>query len=345
MSIKSAFARESGVLSGVNCLTRTCLPFSRRAAWRCLLAATVCAVLVIGGLALDPQQKTRIDGTPRMVCGPRSAACPLSLLDGNHLARKPELQVAGSVKLFIAITSAYQNTKLRQAVRKTWLNYWTLWGGQITHRFFFGETDNATLRGMLDVESRTYNDVVVLPFFDSYRNLSRKTMWLSRWAVDNYNFTYLLKIDDDTFLRLDRYVVKLQAKPTQRFYYGNADPYYLPERGGKQGVTEEEYPTSWGRGPPWQHGFIYTMSHDCVNWIAAALPEPKIYLEDINTALILAEHNLSTPSMVGIRSSGCTEDMVATHYASIECMHHWYLNSLCGASMCSESSWTDDNTV
>jgi len=254
---------------------------------------------------------------------------------------QPPLAATGELpklKLFIGITTAYRNEPLRDAVRNSWLRYHSLWDNQWAYRFFLGETNEPDLYAAAVAEQSKNQDIVFLPFLDTYNNLSRKTMWLSGWAVDHYDFTFLLKIDDDTFLRLDRYVGLLQGKPTEGFYYGMAEGGYSPARDGKWAVPESEFP-SGKVGPPWQHGFIYTMSRDCAIWLKEALPEPRIHLEDINTAIILADHHVAVPGMPGIMGSGCSEGMIASHYSGGDSMLNWYHNSVTGSTICSATPW------
>eukprot|EP01116_Phalansterium_solitarium_P018258 TRINITY_DN4786_c0_g1_i1.p1 TRINITY_DN4786_c0_g1~~TRINITY_DN4786_c0_g1_i1.p1 ORF type:complete len:568 (+),score=229.93 TRINITY_DN4786_c0_g1_i1:167-1870(+) len=244
------------------------------------------------------------------------------------------------VELFIGISTAFQNADLRLAVRETWLRYHSLWDGKIVHRFFVGQTANTELLATVQAENDKYKDIVFLPFMDTYNNLSLKTMHLSKWATDHYDFTYLLKMDDDTFLRLDRYVARLQNKPIEMFYYGLAEPGWQPHRKGKWAVSYEDWPDG-KEGPPWQHGFIYTMSFDCATWLGDALPKPRLHLEDVNTGIILSDHGVAAPYMGGILGSGCSEDMTASHYVPGSTMREWYRNSLTGRTMCSNTPYSD----
>jgi hypothetical protein len=51
---------------------------------------------------------------------------------------------------------------------------------------------------------RDENDIVHVPAVDLYEWLPQKTYHLLKYAVDNYDFDYLYKCDDDTFVHLDR---------------------------------------------------------------------------------------------------------------------------------------------
>ena len=81
---------------------------------------------------------------------------------------------------------------------------------------------------------------------------------------------------------------------------------YVPDRGGKWGVTKEEFPylnvsynfvfmcDRYNEGPPFMNGFFYIISSDYVKAIAEKANDrswPKLWLEDVNVGILLNEHN------------------------------------------------------
>jgi len=191
-------------------------------------------------------------------------------------------------KLIIGITTSYteKSLKLRKAARETWLNYSTLWNGNWTYFFFLGQPaeDNAKIIP----EELRYNDLIFLPNLDTYRNLSYKTMYMCKWMTEHYNFDFLLKMDDDVFVRLDKYVEVIKDIVPFKYWAGIQIPSYIPLREGKWGVSLEDFPYS--SGPAWVHGFFYTMSYDCTYEVGIRSKNsswPKIYLEDIFNKITL----------------------------------------------------------
>jgi len=174
-----------------------------------------------------------------------------------------ETQSQKSVKLFLGITTSFdeKGRKLRDTVRKTWLNYDNPCKGFVEHKFFLGispEGKNVTQ------EELALGDIVFLPFIDTYQNLSRKTMQVCKWATDHYDFDYMAKMDDDTFMRLDRIVPYLIKNGSlSKYYAGKTHPVWRPTRDptiSKWAVSEKEFPQD--KGPAWAQGFLYFLSYD-----------------------------------------------------------------------------------
>jgi hypothetical protein len=61
----------------------------------------------------------------------------------------------------------------------------------------------AEVEAELAAEQAQHGDLARLTFPERYENLLDKTVETFRWAADSFRFDYLLKIDDDTLMRLD----------------------------------------------------------------------------------------------------------------------------------------------
>lgn len=95
-------------------------------------------------------------------------------------------------RILVGICSCIQNREKRQAVRETWLSENQ---DQFTTVFFVGESG-----GVLTDEI----DTVVVPSPDDYESLPAKVTSFFRRALQDYEFEWLFKCDDDTYLALDR---------------------------------------------------------------------------------------------------------------------------------------------
>jgi len=42
-----------------------------------------------------------------------------------------------------------------------------------------------------------------------------------RWATSSYSPEFVVKVDDDTFLRVDLLFTELQGRPRERLFYGH----------------------------------------------------------------------------------------------------------------------------
>lgn len=95
-------------------------------------------------------------------------------------------------KLMLIICSCMQHKALRQACRETWLSNLP---PEVDYRFFVGS----------DEALPDEPDVVNLPgVSDTYIGLPEKMMAAIEWAHKNLQWEYLGKVDDDTYLRVDR---------------------------------------------------------------------------------------------------------------------------------------------
>ena len=95
-------------------------------------------------------------------------------------------------KLLLAICSCVKNKALRQACRETWLS---LLPPGVDYRFFVSS----------ETPLPDESDVVHLPgVSDTYIGLPEKMMAAIEWAHSNLQWDYLGKVDDDTYLRVDR---------------------------------------------------------------------------------------------------------------------------------------------
>jgi len=238
-----------------------------------------------------------------------------------------------STKLLLAFTTAYdeKSRKLRDTVRKTWLNYDNAWKGRIEYKFFLGKSP---YHKTISNDELALGDMVFLNFIDTYENLSQKTMHLCKWATENYDFDYMAKMDDDTFLRLDRFVdFLIKNGSLSKFYAGKSHPKWTPTRDpniSKWAVTEKEFPGT--KGPAWVQGFLYVLSYDSALFIGSKLTDPKypmLKLEDVNTAFMMEEYGAKPVNIEGISIwPRCKEELMAMHYSNSTQMYQFYLASL-----------------
>lgn len=243
------------------------------------------------------------------------------------------------VILFIAISSGYtESSKLkRQAIRETWLKYEHKWEKHMEYKFFMG-TPSEDVALSAKVDPFRERDIVYGPYVDTYRNLSLKTLHMAKWTRRHFNFRILLKVDDDSFVRLDRvpdYIESILKSRGQtidtasQFYWGPTGSYFTPDRTGKFALTYEEFPFS--KGPPWVSGFFCGLSPDCVEAISEQL-WPQVSLEDINTALILDRNKtLPTPLEEVVAQwsvQRCRSNAVVLHYVGRREIYGLYKASL-----------------
>lgn len=110
-------------------------------------------------------------------------------LPGHELI--PVNQPKKKARILVGICSCNNAGNRRAACRETWLSHPQ---PDVECRFFLGR------REPLPAEP----DVVNLWVDDGYNHLPAKGLAFYRWALENYDFEWLFKCDDDTYLSLER---------------------------------------------------------------------------------------------------------------------------------------------
>ncbi|EFN52007.1 hypothetical protein CHLNCDRAFT_10529, partial [Chlorella variabilis] len=104
----------------------------------------------------------------------------------------------------------YNYEARRKALRATWLpssqqELDRLQGEQrILVRFVIGHSADAEQEAALNAEEAQHRDFVRLNLTEGYANLPTKTLAFLRAVTTQYDPQYIVKIDDDVYLRLDR---------------------------------------------------------------------------------------------------------------------------------------------
>lgn len=95
-------------------------------------------------------------------------------------------------QIVVGICSCVSMKNRRDAIRQTWLRHSP---SNIICKFFLGS--NPLLEG-------DGVDTIILDSPDDYEHLPKKVFDFFRYALENYEFDWLFKCDDDTYLALDR---------------------------------------------------------------------------------------------------------------------------------------------
>ena len=129
------------------------------------------------------------------------------------------------ILMFIAIMSAPEWIHRRNALRRSWL---TQCKKHNTSCYFF--TDALDTHGdrlpdeisvALEQEQFLHKDII-LTGSPGGINFSRRYLWIINWANRNYKFDFLLRVDDDYFICMDRLFLELPYRKTVRnLYWGH----------------------------------------------------------------------------------------------------------------------------
>ncbi|KAK8952603.1 Beta-1,3-galactosyltransferase 15 [Platanthera zijinensis] len=180
-----------------------------------------------------------------------------------ELLKASPLPAHKGVDLFVGVFSTANNFKQRMAVRRTWMQYPAVRHGNVAVRFFVGLHKNQLVNEELWKEGRTYGDIQLMPFVDYYNLITWKTVAICIYGSKIASAKYVMKTDDDSFVRIDEMLSSLNnTNVTRGLLYGLISKDDKPNRnpGTKWFISPEEWPGQ--TYPPWAHGPGYVVSKD-----------------------------------------------------------------------------------
>ncbi|CAN6213425.1 unnamed protein product [Urochloa humidicola] len=225
------------------------------------------------------------------------------------------------VEIFIGILSSANHFAERMGVRKTWMSA-VRESPNTVARFFVALHGRKEVNVELKKEAEFFGDIVFVPFLDNYDLVVMKTLAICHYGVNVVSANYVMKCDDDTFVRLDSVVAEIKKVPSGRsLYMGSINIQHKPLRNGKWAVTYEEWPEEVY--PAYANGPGYVLSSDIVDFIMSEFTKQGLTLfkmEDVSMGLWVERFNRTRP-VEYIHSSkfcpyGCTDDYYTAHYQS-----------------------------
>ncbi|KOM28211.1 hypothetical protein LR48_Vigan511s003400 [Vigna angularis] len=203
-----------------------------------------------------------------------------------------------NVELFIGILSAGNHFAERMAVRKSWMQHKLVKSSNVVARFFVALHGRKDLNVEIKKEADYFGDIVIVPYMDHYDLVVLKTIAITEYGI-RVAAKYIMKCDDDTFVRVDSMINEEWSK--------------------------EEYPT-YANGPG------YIISSDIAHFIVSNFEKHKLKLfkmEDVSMGMWVEQFN-SSRAVEYVHSLkfcqfGCIEDYYTAHYQSprqMTCMWH-----------------------
>ncbi|CAN6455233.1 unnamed protein product [Victoria cruziana] len=242
------------------------------------------------------------------------------VLEMSERWKAPEVQ--RTVHLFIGILSATNHFAERMAIRRTWMQYEGIKSSRVVARFFVALNGRKEVNALLKLEADYFGDVVILPFIDRYELVVLKTVAICEYGVHNLSSEYIMKCDDDTFVRVDTVLKEIKSISSKRpLYMGNLNLFHKPLRVGKWAVTFEEWPEEVY--PPYANGPGYIISEDIARFIVSRHTNRNLWLfkmEDVSMGLWVQDFNSSSNVQYSHNwkfcQYGCMEDYYTAHYQS-----------------------------
>ncbi|GJP65548.1 hypothetical protein CLOP_g22426 [Closterium sp. NIES-67] len=243
-------------------------------------------------------------------------------LEASESLKAPPLRRDANVSMFIGILSATNHFAERTAVRKTWLQHPQIRSGEVAARFFLALHPSIQVNVEVEKEASLYGDMVVLPFIDRYDLVVLKTIAICEFGLRNVSTDYIMKVDDDNFVRLDAVFDEIRFANHQRgLYMGNINEFHKPLREGKWAVSEEEWPET--NYPPYANGPGYIITRDIADFIVR-MKEYKMLrifkMEDVSMGMWVVQYGINNTIHYihnwRFCQSGCMEDYLTAHYQS-----------------------------
>lgn len=202
--------------------------------------------------------------------------------------------------LLIVVISAPNHFKERMAIRQTWGHFGMR--SDMAVGFLIGAVDDKNLQEKIKEEIQIYGDVIQSNTFDSYYNLTLKTISMLEWVKKFCQSAQLiLKTDDDVFINVPKLIEIInKLKNKTRTIYGRLAKQWKPFRSfkSKYYISPKHYGSFYF--PQFATGPAYLMTSDAVDDLyKAALNMTYMKLEDVYITGIAAER--ANISLVRVR--------------------------------------------
>ncbi|XP_050520863.1 beta-1,3-galactosyltransferase 6-like isoform X2 [Daktulosphaira vitifoliae] len=217
-------------------------------------------------------------------------------------------------RVLVIVISAFENHDKRIAIRETWAQT----KENIRVLFILSKNQhNISLKNMLENEKSIYNDILEVNVPETYNSLSIKLLEALK-HIDNLDFQYLLKCDDDSFVDLTGIVQELNKLPKKKLYWGYFNGIANVKKSGKWKESE------WilcDKYLPYALGGGYVISKDLVSYIIKNQNYLSLFIsEDVTVGAWLAPLNITRKHDrrfdTEFKSRGCNNKYLITHKQS-----------------------------
>ena len=189
----------------------------------------------------------------------------------------------------------------RNVIRNTWTN-------KTSHdwkRVFILGKSGEELDSEVKQEADNFNDILILNTSDNYNNLIIKIISAFQWAITRVNSRFILKADDDVYVRLPYLISWLQEIGMEKFYGGHVKPNgtRVFRDNNKNYVAkdclEQEFYPSYCSGP------FYVLSSKALSLMLLSVPKfPAFPVEDAYIGLLAHDNGISAVKIPGFEFRG-----------------------------------------
>ncbi|XP_020218251.1 LOW QUALITY PROTEIN: hydroxyproline O-galactosyltransferase GALT6-like [Cajanus cajan] len=226
-----------------------------------------------------------------------------------------------NVELFIGILSAGNHFADRMAVRKSWMQHKLIKSSHVVARFFVALHAKKDINVDIKKEAEYFGDIVIVPYMDHYDLVVLKTIAICEYGIHTVVAKYIMKCDDDTFVRVDSILNEARQVQRRSLYMGNMNYHHRPLRYGKWAVTYEEWVGK--EYPIYANGPGYLISADIAQFVVYEFEKRRLKLfkmEDVSMGMWVEQFNNSGPveyvHNLKFCQFGCYYDYYTAHYQS-----------------------------
>ena len=211
--------------------------------------------------------------------------------------------------LLVLIISGVGRTSFldqRNAIRSTWLmNARNINSLKWKHVFLLGTSNDPAIDLEVQREAHFNNDILVLNSTDNYLNLIIKVLSGFRWAYMQIKPRFILKADDDVYIRIPHLITWLSKSENGKFFYGG----YVYKDGAevRRNSTELEntlsldcYPEE--RFPPYSAGPFYVISSMALPALFQVMRRRRVFpVEDAYMGLLANKSKIKPVTIPGFQ--------------------------------------------
>eukprot|EP00729_Bicosta_minor_P013168 gene13168-22845_t len=192
--------------------------------------------------------------------------------------------------------------------------------------FFVGEAGE-THKGKVHAneENDKFRDIVFLDgVSDAYADLTIKVRHALKWVSEHNRALYVAKVDDDTYVNVDRFLATLLMHKPENLYFGfSMYNQGIMRTGSKnsepkgEGYLPDSMPSTY---PPYMSGGGYVLGYDLVDLVANPRVQPvKMLNEDAYLGIVLLQFNVNRVSTLeifpnGIKGCKTGDQILLIHY-------------------------------
>ncbi|RKP13587.1 galactosyltransferase-domain-containing protein [Piptocephalis cylindrospora] len=246
-------------------------------------------------------------------------------LSANTTAVLPELSDPSKVRFLLIVFSSWAEAgfRHRQTFRESTLRLIAPAlnanpSASFAYRFVLGNAPSDQVRRELgpaiDAERHDHADILIVPTSDRYEDLSRKAYGAYTWAED-LQFDYLLKTDDDCFIRLDTIIHEhVASHPQYGYWRGMAYHDISPIRNSVDKNSAWDYLLPLF--PPYVAGALTVLSRDVIHRLVSPGPRTFTKNEDQNLGIWLYPLGITPVHDRRIQQADvCEDDMISKHFS------------------------------